>query len=349
MSEQSVTDYWNDSCIESELTYALENGAVGATTNPVIVFNAIKRELAQWQPAITQIITDSPRATEDEIAWQVIEHVAQTRARLLRPLFDQHQGQKGRLSIQTNPKYANNSEFLVEQAVHFSALFPNHNIKIPATAAGISAIEEVSARGISINATVSYTVAQAIAVAEAVERGAERYRAAGNNPDRLSSVCTLMGGRLDEWLKYIVERDQMAVDPEILEWSGVAVIKKANRIYQKRKYRTRLLSAAIRNHYHWSELIGMDGVITIPYGWARRINNSRISAEERIERPVNPAYIERLHTEFADFRCAYEDDGLAPEEFAAYGPCALIIRQFLSGYSDLVTLLRDQITPLPRA
>lgn len=343
MAESTVTDYWNDSCIESDLKYALEHGAVGATTNPVIVYNAIKSELPQWQAKIAEIIESNPTSTEDEIAWRVIEHVAQTRARMLEPIFKMHDGKKGRLSIQTTPKYANDAAQLVRQAEHFNGLFPNNNIKIPATEAGIEAIEEVSARGISINATVSYTVSQAIAVAEAVERGAERGLAAGHDPKRLASVCTLMGGRLDEWLKHVIDRDMMAVDPEPIEWAGVAVIKRAHRIYQERGYRTRLLSAAIRNHYHWSELIGMDGVITIPAVWARRINNSSISVEERIERPVSSQYIEQLREQFVDFRRAYDDDGLAPDQFAGYGPCALIIRQFLAGYGELVTLLRDFI------
>lgn len=348
MAEETITDYWNDSCIETELRYALEHGGVGATTNPVIVYNAIRQELPQWQPHIERIVTENRNATEDEVAWRVIEYVARSRAKLLQPIFEKSAGRKGRLSIQTNPKYVNDTDRLVEQAAHFHALFPNNNVKIPATAAGIAAIEEVSARGISINATVSYTVAQAIAVAEAVERGAERYRMAGHNPDTLASVCTLMGGRLDEWLKHVAERDTMAVDPEPLEWAGVAVIKKAYRLYRKAKYRTRLLSAAIRNHYQWSELIGMDGVITIPPGWARRINNSRIRVETRIDRPVEGRYIDQLTQEFADFRRAYDEDGLMPEEFAGYGPCALIIRQFLSGYAQLVELLREYTTPLPK-
>ena len=346
MSAETPTDYWNDSCIEGELAYAIAHGAVGATTNPVIVFNAIKKELPQWEEAIREIAARNP-ASEDDAAWEVIAHVAQTRAALLWPIFERYAGKKGRLSIQTNPKYSNDSEALVTQAIHFNTLFKNNNVKIPATRAGIAAIEEVTARGISINATVSYTVAQAIAVAEAIERGAARYAQEGNDPADIASVCTLMGGRLDEWLKHVAEREQMAVDPEMLEWSGVAVIKKAYRIYQERGYRTRILSAAIRNHYHWSELVGMDGVVTIPCNWARRFNNSSISPEVRIDNPVSPFHIDALREHFADFRKAYDEDGLAADEFAGYGPCSLIIRQFLEGYSQLVALLRDYTVPLP--
>ncbi len=64
----------------------------------------------------------------------------------------------------------------MEQAVHFNGLAPNIQVKIPATAAGIVAIEEATRLGVNINATVSFTLPQAIAVAEAVERGLEPPR-----------------------------------------------------------------------------------------------------------------------------------------------------------------------------
>jgi len=80
-------------------------------------------------------------------------------------------GVKGRLSMQTNPAYYRNPAALVEHACHFNGLAPNVQVKIPVTAAGFVAFEEVIYRGATINATVRFTVPQAITVAEAVERG----------------------------------------------------------------------------------------------------------------------------------------------------------------------------------
>src|SRR4051794_37334626 len=95
-------------------------------------------------------------------------------AALLRPIFDASGGKQGFLSIQTNPEYYKSTEALVTQALHFATLAPNMQIKIPATAAGVAAIEEVTAQGVSVNATVCFTVPQAVAVAEAIERGLKR-------------------------------------------------------------------------------------------------------------------------------------------------------------------------------
>ncbi len=73
---------------------------------------------------------------------------------------------------------------MVEQGVHFSSLAPNIQVKFPVTAAGLEAIERATAAGVSINATVCFTLPQAIAVAEAVERGLATLEAGGGDPRR---------------------------------------------------------------------------------------------------------------------------------------------------------------------
>src|SRR5690242_11215114 len=79
----SITDIWNDSCSVADLTYAIENGAVGATSNPVIVSTVLEREMAQWGPRIDTLAAAHPSANEDEVAWLVIEEMAVKAAALL--------------------------------------------------------------------------------------------------------------------------------------------------------------------------------------------------------------------------------------------------------------------------
>jgi transaldolase len=166
MTRMGPTCLWNDSAAESDLAYSLEHGAVGATCNPVIVLDVLKREMERWKPRILALAEEMPTATEGTIAWRLVEAISATRAAMLRPVFDAHHGRNGRLSIQTDPRFYRDTAALVEQAVRFSQLAPNMLVKLPATRAGIEAIEEVTARGVSINATVSFSVPQAIAVAE---------------------------------------------------------------------------------------------------------------------------------------------------------------------------------------
>jgi transaldolase len=345
----TATDYWNDSCSIEELTYAVERGAVGATSNPTIVHEVLGKELERWRGRIGELIGAHPSWTEDEVTWALIEEMAVAASKLLLGVFEREDGRKGRLSIQTNPKLYRDAARLTEQALHFNVLAPNLQVKIPATRAGIDAIEEVTAAGISINATVCFTVPQAIAVAEAVARGLARREAAGADTSGMSPVCTIMVGRLDDWMGVLIRRDNILVEPGIVHWAGIAVIKKAYGIFAQRGYRTRLLAAAYRHHMHWSELIGGDIVLTIPSAWQKTFNASDIEVTPRFDAPVSEAVVAELERAFPDFRRAYDAYGMTPEEFDAYGATARTLRGFIASYQELVAVIRDFMLPNPDA
>lgn len=341
------TDFWNDSCSLEELAYAIANGAVGATSNPTIVMNVLKRELPAWRERLLEIIADNPAWSEVEVAWKLVEEMAVKAAGLLIPVFEREKGKKGRLSIQTNPILYRNSEAIVRQAVHFDGLAPNIQVKIPATRAGIKAIEEATCRGVNINATVCFTVPQAVAVAEAVERGLNRRGAEGNDVSGMSPVCTVMVGRLDDWIKVVARKEDIVTTPGHIDWAGVAVIKKAYGIFQEHGYRTRLLAAAYRHHLHWSELIGGDITLTIPYEWQLLFNHSDVEVKERFTNPVDPAIVEEMYRKFPDFRKAYDPDGIPVDEFEYFGASARTLRSFIGSYYELLAFVRDFMLPDP--
>jgi transaldolase len=342
----TATDFWNDSCSLEELRYAIENGAVGATSNPTIVGEVLAKEMDSWRGRILELAQSNPTWTEDEVTWRLIEEMAANAAELLLPVFEREPGRKGRLSIQTSPKLYRDPERLVEQALHFDTLGPNMQVKLPATRAGIDAIEEATARGVNINATVSFTVPQALAVAEAVERGLDRRAAAGEDVESMSPVCTIMAGRLDDWLEVAAAKDGVLLTPGHVNWAGIACVKRAYAIYAERGYRTRVLAAAYRHHLHWSELIGGDIVLTIPAKWQRLFNASSIEVVPRFDDPVPAEALESL-SQLPDFHRAYEPDGMDADEFDAYGATVRTLRTFTQSYQDLVATVRDVILPSP--
>jgi transaldolase len=347
MTQTTPTSLWNDSASLEELTYSINHGAVGATCNPVIVVGVLKKEMARWAPRIRQLIEEMPHATEDQLGWQVVREISAESAALLKPIFDVHQGRNGRLSIQTDPRLYRDARAIVEQAVEFNQLAPNMIVKIPVTKEGIPAIEEATYRGISINATVCFTLPQCVAVAEAVERGLKRREREGKEIKAMGPVCTIMVGRLDDWLKVLLERENISVDPGYLEWAGVAVFKKTYNLFRQRGYRIRLLSAAFRNHMHWSEFIGGEVVISPPHAWQKRFNASHIEVSPRIHEEVPSQIIEGLTKHFADFRRANTEYGLSISEFDSFGPTRRTLRQFIAACSDLNAIVRDVLLPNP--
>jgi transaldolase len=220
-------------------------------------------------------------------------------------------------------------------------------IKVPATKAGIAAVEEATYQGASINATVCFTVPQAIAVAEAVERGLNR-RAAENKPiAEMSPVCTIMIGRTDDWMKAVAKRDGIEIDPAILDWAGIACMKNAYKIFNERHYRTRLLAAAYRHLGHWSELIGGDLILTIPYEWQLKINASDIEVKERMAEPVEPRFVSEMLAKIPDFRMAYAADGMTVDQFDTYGATVRTLRGFVASYHEVQGVIREFMLPNP--
>ena len=345
-ARNTPTALWNDSSDPSELAQSISFGGVGATCNPTIAYTCINQRRDVWLPRIAELAKEMPDATESEIGWQVVRELSLEAAKLLEPIFEAENGRNGRLSMQTDPRLARSAKALADQAEEFHNLAKNIIVKIPATSVGIEAIEEATYRGVSVNVTVSFSVAQAVTTGEAIERGLKRREAEGKDTSQMGPVVTLMVGRLDDWIKEVAARDKMFLDPGHLEWCGIAAFKRAYQEFQKRGLRARMLSAAFRNVMHWSEFVGGDVVVSPPFKWAKLINDSDYKVEERMDIPVREDIMKTLLS-IPEFVRAYEPDGMTPEEFDTFGATAKTLRGFLQADADLDALVRDVIMPAP--
>jgi transaldolase len=343
----TATDIWNDSCAVDELEYAISYGAVGATANPTIVTDVWKADPKRWRGRVQALAAERGDATEVDLAWAIVEEMSLLAAPLLLPAFEASGGRQGRLSMQTDPTLFRSFDRMLAQGEHFASLAPNIIVKFPATSVGVQVMEEATYRGVNVNATVSFSVPQAVAAGEAVERGLRRREAEGLSVDDMGPVITVMMGRLEDWLRVVAERDGVVVDPTALPWSGVAVFKRTVEEFRARDLRARPLGAAIRHHLHWSELIGGDVVITMPASWQRRFNASSIEVRPRMDDPVDPAVIDELSARFPDFVRAMEPDGLTPSDFDTFGPSARTLRAFVGSYHELLHQVGDALVPNP--
>lgn len=345
-AQNTPTALWNDSSDPAELTQSITYGGVGATCNPVIAYTTIKKNLETWVPRIRAIADANPTWGESAIGWQAVKDMSVEAAALLLPIFREHKGKNGRLSVQTDPRLHRDRDAIVAQALEFDALAENIVVKIPATAVGIEAIEEATAAGVSVNVTVSFSVPQAVRAGEAIERGLERRQAEGHDISEMGPVVTIMVGRLDDWLKSVVASEGLFIDASALEWAGIACMKKAYRIFQERGFRSRLLSAAFRNVYHWGAFVGGDVVVSPPFKWQQIIQGSDYEAVALMDEPVREEYLDELNR-LEDFRRAYDEHGMTPEEFDQFGPTRKTLRQFLGADADLDALVRDILIPAP--
>jgi transaldolase len=204
----------------------------------------------------------------------------------------------------------------------------------------------MTARGIRINATVSFAVPQAIAVAHALERGLKRARAAGRDADAIRPYITLMIGRVDDHLKRVAEKERISTSPGVLDWAGIAVFKNAHRIFKERGLPGTLLAAAYRHEGHWSQIIGREVLQTVPYTWWTKFNTSETQPTLTLDQPVDEEIVVELRAKFPDFIRAHDENGMTAGEFAHYGATVHTLNQFLGGYDDLIDSIRARLLPM---
>jgi transaldolase len=226
--DQSVwIDYLSRDLIESgALARAVaEDAVVGVTSNPSI----FQKALAHGQ-AYDEQIAASGGDTKSVFLELAMRDVT-TACDLLRPVWERAAGRDGYVSIEVDPNLAADTEATIAQATYFHEAIarPNLLVKIPATDAGVPAIEEMTARGYAINVTLIFSLTRHRQVAGAYLRGLERLVAAGGDPSRLHSVASFFVSRVD------TETDRRLAETGRDDLKGRLGIANAKLAYQQYK------------------------------------------------------------------------------------------------------------------
>jgi transaldolase len=322
LSQETATSWWDDSADPEELGRGLTHGAVGVTTNPVLSYTALRAHPDQWVPALRSLAAD---LKPEERAQECMGIVLRSAAQILLPVYERTAGKQGYVCGQVNPARAADTPAMIAMARRFSALAPNIAVKLPATAAGLDALEECAAEGITVTATVSFTVPQLIAVAERFRRGFTRARSAGKVPGRCFDV--MMIGRLDDYLRDVAWDRKADVGEADIRQAGLAVTKRAYALYKERGYEATILVAALRGAYHMLELAGGDLIMSIHPTYQAALLQPDVPRNLRIAVSVAPDVIARLER-VPEFVRSYEPDGMAPEDFITFGLSQRTLTQF---------------------
>jgi len=321
--ERTRTKWWHDSAEAAELDLGLKRGAIGVTTNPFLSNLAIRADRTLWASEIDAALA---RSLPPEQKAEALMRIAVTKAsERLMPEYESSKGHSGFVCAQVNPLHAGNRECMYTMAKRFHAWAPNIAVKLPATAAGLDVLEDCVAEGITITATVSFTVPQVVAIAERHRAGIARAREKRIEPGKCFAV--IMIGRLDDFLREVAYDNQAEVSESDIRQAGLAVTKRAYSIYQERGYEAVLLVAALRGDYHLTELAGADLLMSIHPSYQQTFISQDLPREERVGIPVPPNVIERLQS-MPEFVRSYEPDGMAPREFIGFGASQRTLSQF---------------------
>jgi transaldolase len=221
------TKLWLDS-IDPELV--AENrkfGATGATSNPIIVSDLIKT--GRFDAEIGKLIVEG--LDDEAVAWKLTDHFVREAQSVFVEVHRATNGNDGYVSFELDPLLEDagcklgqeeRSKKYVELGRQWAAGHTNRMIKVPATPAGLGALEDLAAAGITLNVTLIFSADQYHAAREAVWRGAQRRA----NPKSLKSVYSIFVSRIDVY----TSKHASTLTPEA---QGLVGIVNAQRIWKE--------------------------------------------------------------------------------------------------------------------
>ena len=278
-------DFIRRSLITSgELQALVDKGVRGVTSNPTIFEKAIAGS-ADYDTDLNRLVGEG-RSVDEIYETLALDDIAQA-ADVLRPVYDQTQGADGYVSLEVSPTLAHDTGATVADARRlFAALErPNIMIKVPATPAGIPAIETLIGEGINVNVTLLFSPERFLDVAESFQAGLEDRIATGADRPLPRSVASFFLSRIDAIVDPLLDAGQQDDDASALRGeTAIALARMAYRhfvaITRRRRWRSlaakgaspqRLLWAStgtkdkrLPDTYYIDELIGPDTVNTMP-------------------------------------------------------------------------------------
>ncbi len=222
---------------DGELARWIERGVTGVTSNPTIFERAITTSPA-YDDAIRRELARDPEIDSVALYEALVIEDIRMAADLLRPVYEATEGADGFVSLEVSPHLADDTEGTIAEARRLWRIVdrPNLMIKVPATPAGIPAIETLIAEGVNVNVTLIFSPAHYEAAAEAYWRGLRRRAESGKDLRGVASVASFFVSRIDT----AVDRELEALGtPEARALLGKIALAVARRVY--RVFRERFL------------------------------------------------------------------------------------------------------------
>lgn len=318
---ESAGFWWTDTAELHTMDEAIENGATGVTTNPVLIRKSLYGFPEFWRPYLESAKGLSGDAKIEEIIRCITVEIAKK----FQPIYEATEGVQGYVCAQVNPKKQGDTAAMVEMGRRLAAWAPNIAVKLPATAAGLRAIEELQAEGITTVGTVSFTTPQCVAIAAAQQRGIDRCRAAGKKPG--AAFAVIMVGRLDDYLRDVAQDMGADVAESDIIQAGTAAIKKAHAICKERGYEAKLMPAGMRGGYHAVAQAGSDMTMSLSAGILTALSKES-EFVPHFDEAVSDATIAKLNT-IPEFVRAYNVENLPEAEFIRFGASQRTLSQFV--------------------
>lgn len=338
VNKLTPTRFWINNPTPDEAKKSIAAGAIGCTTNPAYCMKLCQKNKSEEERVFGVIDRAIREYDDDNRAAVVIQKMlVKDIFEIFLPLYEKNPSQEGFVSIQGNPFLDDDPEHIFNEALEFRKLSRNFITKIPATKAGLEALEALIPENMPMIATEVMGISQAIYTCEMYNRVSKKC---GKHPP---FYLTHITGIFDEHLNNVVKRNSIDISPDILWQAGCIVARKQYKIFKERGYPGVMLGGGARGLHHFTEMVGSEMHITINWkGTADKLIESDPPVVYRMFNPAPQYVIDELINKFSDFKRAYLEDGLDVDEFKNFGPVNLFRSSFIRGWEFILTKIKEQ-------
>jgi len=329
VAELTGTKFWINNVTREEARMALAAGAVGCTQNPAYTWKMLTHSAEKQYASdlLDEALKESKNDNEVECILQ--RKLVKGISDLFMPLWESSRGEHGYVSIQGDPIHEEDAEVIIEEGRKNRAVNPNVMIKIPATKAGLIAMQVLLAENTPLNATEVMGIRQALDICEMYRK---ITRETGKKPKIFYSLIT---GIYDEYLQLHIKKEGIEISPDIAYTAGMIIAKKTYNTTKALFPEVGFIGGGMRGLQHFTEMVGGDVCITMNWtGQAEELLRLDQPVVPRLFNPVSELYLDALLTKVPDFRRAYFENGLSVEEYEHFGPVEFFRDMFISAWEN---------------
>jgi transaldolase len=335
--QQTKTRFWINNPTMEQAKRAIEEGAIGCTTNPSYVSKLFESE-EDMRVVKRTIDLLLPYEKDDSVLASKVQQMMVGRlADVFLPLYRSSGGTEGLVTIQGNPFAERDASLIVKEGLENRKIAENICIKIPVTQWGIEAIRTMVEHTIPTMATEVMSLSQTIAICEAYQKVSQE---SGNAPP---FYVTHITGILDDHFKRVIKEQRLSIDEELAGYAGLSIAKKEYKLMKERGYPGIMIGGGARKLEDFTELVGGDLGITINWkGTAEVLIEQDKEVVDRIGNTLDEQQILTLRKELPDYQRAFDLDGMTVDEYYDYGGVELFRSSFQKGWNALLALIAER-------
>ena len=341
VASKTKTRVWVNNPSLSDLRNSIEAGAINGTSNPAYGSKLLKSEPDYMAGVIESVISDC--SDDGEAADRIYQVISGRFMQEFLPLYESSGGQQGLVTMQDDPRRDEEAQVIIESSLRHAKVSANYMAKIPVIESGMAAIARLVELNIPICATEIFSIAQAVAMCEIYAAAAT---SSGNSPP---FYLTHITGIYDEEIQSQVAAQGIDISEHLVRQAGTIVMRKQYRVIKERGFATTMLGGGARAPYHFTEWVGGDAHITINWSTFEELMELDPPIDDRIRAEDNDAAIAELRDKIPDFQRAYDDDGLAPHEFADFAPLLRFRKNFIDGCDAVLNEIANRRNTLTSA